>query len=312
MNTATTQRIEGLWVPIVTPFEDDGTLDLASLGTLAEHLLSAGVDGLVALGTTGEPATLTAQERVDVVRVCAWACERAGRRLIVGAGTNSTQGTIDEVGLLTSSGGVDAVLIVAPYYTRPSEAAIVDHFHVVADASPVPVLAYNIPYRTCRGLDAASLLATAAHANIVGMKQSVGSLDVDTLELLRADSESFDLLAGDDAFIAPTILMGGSGAIAAAAHVCTEAFVELTAVARAEKAGEAAALAGRLLPVVRAGFAEPSPAVWKGALARSGLIASAQVRRPLTGASADAITALEDAVVAVGDRRGACVGEPTT
>ncbi len=312
MQTATTQRIGGLWVPIVTPFKDDGTLDLASLERLAEHLLAAEVDGLVALGTTGEPATLTSQERVDVVQVCRRICEQAGRGLIVGAGTNSTRGTIDEIGLLTSSGGVHAVLIVAPYYTRPSEAAIVDHFHLVADASPVPVLAYNIPYRTGRGLGAASLLATAAHTNIVGMKQSVGSLDVDTLELLRGDSDSFDLLAGDDAFIAPTILMGGSGAIAAAAHVCTETFVELVAAARGGRSGEAAALAGRLLPAVRAGFAEPSPAVWKGVLARSGLISSGYVRRPLMTASVEAITALEDAILTVVDRPGTGGGEPAT
>lgn len=296
MNAANTQDIDGLWVPVVTPFRDDGALDLASLETLADHLLSSGVDGLVALGTTGEPATLTPQERVDVVQVCRRACEQAGRGLIVGAGTNSTQGTIDEIRLLTTSGGIDAALIVAPYYTRPSEAAIVDHFHLVADASPVPVVAYNIPYRTARGLDARSLLATASHQNIVGLKQSVGSLDVDTLALLRADTTSFRILAGDDAFIAPTMLMGGSGAIAAAAHVCTRTFVELVAAARSGLAREAAALAGRLLPVVRAGFAEPSPAVWKGLLARTGLLASAQVRRPLTTASTGAIDALEEAV----------------
>jgi len=239
--------LAGLWVPIVTPFAEDGAVDLVALERLAERLLAAGVDGLVPLGTTGEPATLNAEERLEVVATCARACAGAGRGLIVGAGTNSTQGTIDEVRRITERTTPTAVLIVTPYYTRPSEPAVVEHFRLVADASPVPVVIYNIPYRTGRGLS------------------------------------------------------GGEGAIAAAAHVCTRGFVELVASARAGDAARTARLAAQLLPVVAAGFAEPSPAVWKAALARAGDIDSPSVRRPLAAATEEATETLQAAATRAQD-----------
>lgn len=285
-------RIAGLWVPIITPLHDDGSLDVVSLDRLAGSLLDAGVDGLVALGTTGEPATLDAAERRRVVEVCDAVCRERGAGLLIGAGTNATAGTIEEIGRMVARTSAAGVLIVVPYYTRPSAAAVVDHFGLIADASPVPVVMYNIPYRTGRGLDAADLLAAGRHGNIVGLKQAVGALDVDTLGLLAEPERGFAVLAGDDAFITPTILLGGDGAIAAAAHLCTDHFVAMVRSARSGDVVGASALAGRLLPLVRAGFAEPSPAVWKGALARLGMIESDAVRRPLTATSASAAVAL--------------------
>lgn len=278
----------GLWVPIVTPFHDDGSLDLDSLGRLARRLLGDGAAGLVAMGTTGEPSTLTEDERVAAVETVAAACRRADRPLMVGAGTNSTQGTIEEIRRVTDRVDVAAALVVVPYYTRPSQQAVVEHFGLVADASPVPIVMYNIPYRTGRGLDATALLDAGAHPNVVGLKQSVGALDGDTLELLAHPDPGFVVLAGDDAFIAPTVLMGGGGAIAAAAHLCTPTMDAMTAAASSGDAGRARELARTLLPVVSAGCAEPSPALWKAALAASGAIASPAVRRPLTHASREA------------------------
>lgn len=286
-------ELGGLWVPIITPFLADGSLDERSLAGLADRLLADGVHGLVALGTTGEPATLDAGERRRVVEICDEACRNAGRSLIVGTGTNATAGTIDETHRLTE--GLDAIagaLVVVPYYTRPSAQAVVEHFGMVADAVDVSIVMYNIPYRTGRGLDAVSLRAAGAHPGIIGLKQSVGALDVDTLELLSAPDRAFAVLAGDDAFIVPTILMGGSGAIAAAAHVCTASFVAMVRAARAGDAASASGPAASLLPVVAAGFAEPSPAVWKGALARRGELDSPTVRRPMTEASAEAVDRL--------------------
>ncbi len=301
------QDVGGLWVPIVTPFDSDGSLDLESLRHLADRLLAEGVAGLVALGTTGEPATMTLEERVAVVEVCNQACVSASRPLMVGVGTNNTETSIHEAQRLGSYPSVAAVLVVVPYYTRPSEQAIVEHFEIVADESPAPVVMYNIPYRTGRGLDAEALLRAGQHDNIVGLKQAVGGIDVDTLELLSRPDTGFAVLAGDDAFIAPTMLLGGAGAIAAAAHLCTAQFVEMARAAQVGKAdqfhtheprdaGRATELARRLLPVVRAGFAEPSPAVWKGALARRGTIDTPYVRRPMTVASSRAIERLLSAV----------------
>lgn len=290
--------LRGLWVPIITPFTGVGAVDLDALGRLADRLLADGATGLVALGTTGEPATLTAAERRGVVEACDRACRAAGRALIVGAGTNGTSTTIDEIRRLTEGTEAVAALTVVPYYTRPSIPAVVEHFLAVADAVPVPIVAYNIPYRTGRGLDSSALIEIGRHRRVAGLKQSVGALDADTLALLARSGGSLDVLTGDDAFIVPTMLLGGRGAIAAAGHLCTPRFVEMVTAALDGEWSRAAELAAALLPVVEAGFAEPSPAVWKGALARRGEIASDRTRRPMTEASAGAVARL----IAAADR----------
>lgn len=284
--------LAGLWVPVVTPFDHTGDVDAGSLGRLAARLLADGARGLVALGTTGEPATLDAGERAAVVRACGDACRRAGAPLIVGAGTNSTRGTVEEIERVCAAGPVDAVLVVVPYYTRPSAAGVIEHYLAVAGASPVPVVAYDVPARTGVELDAAVWREVGAHPNVIGLKQAVGGLDQATLELLRSLPPGFQVLAGDDAFIAPTILMGGVGAISAAAHLRTADFAAMIRAARAGQVPRARHLAEGLLPLVAAGFAEPNPAVWKAALHHRGDIATPDVRRPLTAASPEATAAL--------------------
>ncbi len=219
--------LTGLWVPVVTPLDADDQVDAEALGRLARRLLDQGCSGLVALGTTGEPATLRLDERRDVVDVCAEACAAAGKPLMVGVGSNCTQSTMEEVAAFEGTPALTAFLVVVPYYTRPAVAGTVDHFRAVAAASETPIVVYNVPYRTGRGLDADALVELAGTPRIVGVKQAVGALDHDTLELMRQKPPEFQVLAGDDAFIAPTILMGGSGAIAASAHVCTDLFARM-------------------------------------------------------------------------------------
>ncbi len=271
-------------------------MDIDSLERLATSLLVDGVTGLVALGTTGEPATLTPGERRIVVEACDRVCQEADRRLIVGAGTNSTRGTIEEILQLTSDTGAGAALIVVPYYTGPSEAAVVEHFTDVAGVSPIPIVAYNVPHRTGRPLGASALLDIGAHPHVIGLKQSVGTIDADTLEILARASEDFATLAGDDAFITPSILMGASGAIAAAAHVCTPLFSAMTACALNGDRERAIELATALLPVVTIGFSEPNPAAWKGVLARQCRIATGALRRPMSSASDSTVERLALAV----------------
>ncbi len=302
MTTLDSTDLQGLWVPIVTPFDRHGEVDILSLEQLAERILDDGATGLVALGTTGESATLTTEERRYVVETCNRACREADRKLIVGAGTNSTQGTIDEIGYLTVDTSAVAALVVVPYYTRPAEQAVVEHFTAVADRSPVPIVAYNVPYRTGRALGARALLEMGEHPRIVGLKQAVGALDIGTLELLARSEPDFQILAGDDAFITPTVLMGGAGAIAAAAHMCTPSFVEMNARALAGDRSRAGELAAALLPLVTIGFSEPNPAVWKGALARQGEISHDGLRRPMTQASAATVDRLLDAAESITQR----------
>jgi 4-hydroxy-tetrahydrodipicolinate synthase len=293
----TTPDLRGLWVPVITPFTAADEVDAASLDRLADALLTDGATGLVALGTTGEPATLSPGERRRVVAVCTAACARHGRPLIVGLGTNSTRTTLEEVAHWNGHAPhAAALLVTVPYYTRPTEAGIVEHYRRVARASACPVIVYNVPYRTGRALGADALLALAHTDNIVGVKQAVGVLDRDTLAVLAGRPEGFHVFAGDDGLIAPVTLLGGAGAIAAGAHLATGRFRALVSAALAGDGPTAAALAAELLPIVDAGFAEPSPALWKAALAEAGTIAEGGVRAPMTPATPAGTAALVAAV----------------
>jgi 4-hydroxy-tetrahydrodipicolinate synthase len=185
---------------------------------------------------------------------------------------------------------VTGSLAVVPYYVRPSEAAIVAHFEAVAARSPVPLVLYNIPYRTGRGLGAEALLTLAEVDGVVGVKQAVGAVDADTLSLLAGAPDEFAVLCGDDAFLLPILLMGGEGAIAASAHLCTDRFVALIAAAGEGRAADARVHAEALLTLVLALFAEPSPAVLKGVLHAQGRISTSDVRMPLGPASRAAVS----------------------
>jgi 4-hydroxy-tetrahydrodipicolinate synthase len=216
--------------------------------------------------------------------------------LIVGTGTNSTRTTIAATVEAAGVDGVVAALVVVPYYVRPSEAGIVAHMQAVAVASPVPIVLYNIPYRTGRGLGAASLLELAATPNIAGVKQAVGALDADTLQLLAEAPSGFAVLGGEDPILYPIMCMGGIGAIAASAHVCTERVVAMIECGLAGKLEDGRAHAEALLPVVRAGFAEPNPAVFKGVLHAQGRIATPDLRAPMSNPSAGSVARALEAI----------------
>jgi 4-hydroxy-tetrahydrodipicolinate synthase len=287
----TAVQLRGVYVPLVTPFDGDGSIDFASLQRLATESLDAGATGLVALATTGEVTSLTDSERADVVRSLSEVSADRGTPLIVGAATNDTATTVARHIALEGVPAVIASLAVVPYYVRPSESAIVAHFEFVAERSPVPLVVYNIPYRTGRGLGAPALLELAAVPNVAGLKQAVGSLDADTLTVLANAPADFAVLGGDDAFLAPIVLAGGAGAIAASAHLCTDRFVAMIDAALAGDAARARPHAEALLPLVLALFAEPSPAIVKAVLHAEGRIATPTVRMPLSAASPAGATA---------------------
>jgi 4-hydroxy-tetrahydrodipicolinate synthase len=281
--------LHGVWIPLVTPFDAAGAVDVEAIEKLCTEYLAAGVAGIVALGTTGEAPALDAAEKQTVIDACSRVCAAKGAPLIVGTGTNNTRSTIAATEALAGIPAVVGALVVVPYYVRPAESAIVEHFRVVAAASPVPLIAYNIPVRTGRGLGAASLLEVARIPNVAGLKQAVGAIDVDTLEVLAGAPAGFSLLGGDEAFAFPTVVMGGVGAIAAAAHLCTARFVAMVECALAGKLDDGRAHAEALLPMIQAGFSEPNPAVFKAVLHAQGRIATPDVRMPLANASAAAV-----------------------
>jgi 4-hydroxy-tetrahydrodipicolinate synthase len=289
----------GLYVPVVTPFEPDGSVDHDALAGLVRTVIAAGAAGIVALATTGEPTSLDDRERAEVVATCAEACAEAGGMLVVGAGTNDTRTTIARHEALADVPGARASLAVVPYYVRPSEDAIVAHFQAVAERSPVPLIVYNIPYRTGRGLGAAALLELAHTPRIAGLKQAVGALDADTLAVLAGAPAGFSVLGGDDAFLFPTMVMGGAGAIAASSNLCTARFATMLDDAAEGRIDAGRANAEALLPLVLALFAEPSPAVIKALLHDAGAIPTADVRMPLAHATPAAVDRARRALAAV-------------
>lgn len=286
----------GLLAPIVTPFAADGAVDLDALERLGAELLDAGATGLIALSTTAEPTSLSADERDATVAACARVCADRGADLVVGAGTNDTRETIARHEALAGVPGISASLAVSPYYVRPTEAGIVAHFQAVAERSPVPLIIYNVPYRTGRGLGATALLELAATPNIAGLKQATGALDADTLTLLAGQPDGFAVLGGDDAFLFPTMLMGGKGAIAAAAHLATERFVAMLDAGAAADVAAGRPHAEALLPLVGTLFAEPNPTVIKALLHAEGRIATPDVRLPLLNAAPASLEAAKAAL----------------
>ncbi|GAB3419281.1 4-hydroxy-tetrahydrodipicolinate synthase family protein [Flindersiella endophytica] len=281
--------LTGLFVPLVTPFTAADELAADALEALAHAVLDDGAAGIVALGTTGEPATLTAAERRRVVDICAEACVERGAQLIVGAGSNSTAGSIDQLAGLDRRAA--AALTVVPYYTRPSEAGVVEHFRRLAAASPVPLLVYNVPHRTGTSLSAGTLTRLAELPNVAGFKHAAGGIDDATIGFMSSLPAGVSVLCGDDLYTGPLLALGASGAILACANVATRAYAELVNAWRAGSLDEARQLGNRLVPLARALFAEPNPVVIKAVLATQGRIPSARVRLPLLEASPEATKA---------------------
>ena len=288
--------LKGVYVPLVTPFDERGAVDLGCVQRLAVDCLDAGATGIVALATTGEATSLTDRERDAIVAACAEVCADRSAQLLVGAGTNDTRTTIARHEALADGPNVTASLAVVPYYVRPSEAAIVAHFAAVAEHSPVPIVIYNIPYRTGRGLGATALLELADTDNIVGVKQAVGGIDTDTLTLLADSPADFAVLGGDDPYLFPIILMGGAGAISASAHLATDTFTTMIHDGLAGRVTDGRQHAEALLPLVLALFAEPSPAVIKAVLHAHRRLPTPDVRMPLSNASTSAVRHALDTV----------------
>lgn len=292
METAHPEPIlEGLYIPLITPFTADGEIATSALEDLAHSVLEGGAAGLVALGTTGEPAALTASERRAVLRSCARVCQEHGATLIAGAGSNDTASSAQALGELARYPGVAAALTVVPYYTRPSQAGIIAHFTRLAAGSPVPLIAYNIPYRTGVALNWRTLRALAEVPGIIGVKHAAGGIDADTVRFMAEVPAGFAVLGGDDAFLSPLLALGAAGGVLAAAHLATAHYAALIDAWRAGDVSRARSLGNRLVPLAQAVFAGPSPTVVKGVLHAQSRIPSPAVRLPLLPARDESVRA---------------------
>lgn len=276
--------LSGLWIALVTPFSPSPcglAVDHAALRGLVAHLKAAGATGFVALGSTGEATSLDEAEQDAVLDTILGAA--AGMPVIAGLGGNHV-GTLQARLARLNGLPLQGVLCAAPPYVRPSQPALVAHFRSLADASRTPLLLYDIPYRTGVTLALETILALAGHGNIRGIKDCGGSLD--KTQQLVADGR-LQVLAGEDAMIFPTLCLGGAGAISAAAQVAPRGFAALCKASRPGWLEDARATHHRLMPLVRALFTEPNPALVKAALQRQGLCGPA-VRAPLMAASDEA------------------------
>lgn len=281
-NLSTNERpsYAGIWVPIVTPFADDAarSVDYGALYTLVARYRAQGVAGFVACGSTGEAAALTDQEQADVLDTVRAAADELP--VVMGV-SGSALAPVRERMLRLAEHRPAAFLVPPPSYIRPSQAGLIEYFTALADASPVPVLLYDIPYRTGATIDTETLLALAAHPNIHGIKDC--GADADKTQRVIADGR-LQVLAGEDAQAFGTLCAGGAGAIIAAAHVRTELFVEMARAVQEQRLNDARRLHHALAPVVRLLFAETNPGPLKAWLAAEGLIQNV-LRAPMMAAS---------------------------
>jgi len=268
----------GLWVPLVTPFRA-GSLDLPALKRLATHLAGQGLAGFVACGSTGEAAALDKAEQLAVLDTTLTAAR--GLPVIMGVSGYHLGSTIEWVGQLCQR-PIAGLLVPAPHYIRPSQAGLLHWFRSIADASRVPVIVYDIPYRTGCAIDLATMLALAVHPQIQAIKDCGG--DALKTQALIADGR-LQLLAGEDAQIFNAMALGASGAIAASAHVRTQEFAGLLQLVQTGKMAQARSSWWRLLPLIQALFVEPNPAPVKTLLASQGWLCD-ELRPPMQSTSA--------------------------
>jgi 4-hydroxy-tetrahydrodipicolinate synthase len=276
------RRIEGLWLPLITPFRD-GALDERSLRRLARHYLGQPVDGMILAATTGEGLTIDEDETERLTAIVA--IEVAGRIPVFLGLSGSDTRKVAKALAHTAPWPVDGYLIACPYYTRPSQAGLYHHFAALAGETARPIMIYNIPYRTGVNLANDTLLRLAELPNIVGVKDCCAD-QVQSFDLMRARPDGFAVMTGEDALLYAALTQGGDGAILASAHVETARFAAIRQMLLAGDHRAALQAWRGLVDLARLLFAEPSPAPIKHWLARAGLIDSPEVRAPMMPVSA--------------------------
>ena len=284
--------IQGLWLPLVTPFKD-GAIDFASYARLVDHYIAQGVDALFPLGTTGESPALDDDE-TDALVEATLAAARGRVPVFVGVGGNATH-KVEKVLKRLERHRFAGIVSVCPYYNRPSQDGLIAHFRRIAAATDRDVLIYNIPYRTAVNLSNDALLELAEVPNIVGVKDNSGSM-AQSLELLARKPAGFSVLTGEDALYLTMLANGADGGILAASHVMTDRFIAVRDRMAANDISGARRAWSALASFVPLLFAEANPMPIKYCLWRQGLIASPECRLPLTQIS-DGLARRLDTVV---------------
>lgn len=271
---------------LITPFTAKGQVDLDAFGRLCRRQLDAGAAALVVLGTTGEPSTLTAQEREALITACV--TQSAGRvPVIVGTGSNDTKAAC-RLAREAATLGADAQLCVTPYYNKTTQEGLIAHFCAVAEAAPLPLIAYNVPSRTGLNLLPETMARLCAHPGVVGVKEAAGDA-AQLCELARVLGGEKALYSGNDDLAFITLALGGSGTISVYANAFPERMAALHSAFFAGDLARARALQLDMLPLVRALFSRPSPIPIKALMAHMGLCENV-LRLPLVPMDAGALS----------------------
>jgi 4-hydroxy-tetrahydrodipicolinate synthase len=273
-------KISGMGVALITPFKRDKTIDFDALAKVITYITDSGADFLVTLGTTAETPTLNTQEKKEIVRFVA---ERNEQKLplIVGVGGNNTEDVVTNVANLYEE--ADAVLSVTPYYNKPSQKGLQEHFTAVADASPKPVILYNVPGRTGVNITADTCLNLAEHRNIIAIKEA--SVNLNQLGyILKSKPDDFSVLSGDDGLTLMQIAMGIDGVISVVGNAFPKEFGKLVHLALAGNFNDARLIHLQMIEIIDLLFVEGNPTGVKTALAIKGLIEN-ELRLPLVSGS---------------------------
>jgi len=289
-------EIKGCGTALVTPFRRDGSLDVPALRRLVQFQLREGIDFLVPCGTTGEAPTLEHDEYLDVIRVVVE--EARGKvPVVAGAGGNSTRKVVELIHEIRPI-GVQAILSVAPYYNKPPQEGLYQHFKTIAESTDLPVILYNVPGRTSSNIEPATVARLSKIPNIVGVKEASGSI-VQQMEVLTAVERGFRVLSGDDAFTFPLMALGGVGVISVVSNEAPGAMTRLARLLLEGGYDDARKLNAQLLPLMQVNFIETNPIPVKAALSMMGMIEEVY-RLPLVPMKPENRAKLEKVLVAQG------------
>ncbi len=273
-------KFTGTGIAIVTPFKYNGSVDYDALSAIVNFQIENGVDYLVALGTTGEVPTLSCDEKISVINHI---IEVNAKRvpLVVGFGGNSTQAAIQQIQEFAEFDEIDAILSVAPYYNKPSQRGLFLHYEAIANASPVPVILYNVPARSSVNIDAETCLQLAWEIkNIIGVKEASGNM-VQLMNIIKNKPDDFLVISGDDAIAFPLILLGGSGVISVLGNAFPYEWSRMIKLALEGKIIEAREIHYKMFEVIQNIFTEGNPAGIKAVLNMKKLCEN-YLRLPLT------------------------------
>ena len=268
----------GMATALVTPMKADLTVDYEALGRFIDFQIDQGINALVAVGTTGESATLEPREQAEVIR---FTVRRVAGRVpvIAGVGTNNTSHVLENVKHACEA-GADALLVVTPYYNKATQNGLIAHFTAIADASTVPVVLYNVPGRTGCNLLPKTVAKLAEHERIVAIKEATGNM-AQMVELMALCGDKIDVYSGEDALTVAMMAMGAAGAISVLSNVVPAESVAMTDACKAGDFKTAAAWQCRLLPLINALFSEVNPIPAKAAVSAMGF-GEENIRMPLS------------------------------